>query len=59
MNKTKKSVSKRIKLSKSGKVSRRPMSLGHSRSNKSGTQLGRKKSNRGLVLPISTIKKYI
>jgi len=59
MKKTKKSVSKRIKLTKTGKVSRRPMSLGHSRSNKSGVQLGRKRANRDLILPMSTIKKYI
>ncbi|RJQ27774.1 50S ribosomal protein L35 [Candidatus Parcubacteria bacterium] len=59
MKKTKKSVTKRIRVTKNGKVARRPMALGHSRSNKSGTQMGRKKGDRGLSLPMSTIKKYI
>lgn len=45
-----KSVSKRIRITKTGKVIRRPMGLGHSRSNKSSTQMGRKKLNRTLAV---------
>lgn len=58
--KTKKSVTKRIRITKKGKVTRRAMALGHSRSSKSGTQLGRKKKNRDLVgFPMQTLKKYL
>ncbi len=47
--KTSKKFSKRIRITRTGKVVRRPMGLGHSRSNKSSTQMGRKKLNRTLV----------
>ena len=43
-----KSIVKRIKLSKSGKVRRRAMTLGHSRGNKTHTQMQRKARYRGL-----------
>ena len=44
----KKSVSKRIKITKSGKVLRRAMALGHSRVNKRTVQIKRKKNARTL-----------
>ncbi len=40
----KKSVSKRIRITKSGKVLRRAMTLGHSRVNKRTVQIKRKKN---------------
>lgn len=57
--KTKKSVSTRIKITKSGKVQRRSTSLGHSRANKNSVQLGRRKRLRGLVMRKKTINQYI
>ncbi|MCL4391885.1 hypothetical protein M1413_00960 [Patescibacteria group bacterium] len=44
----KKSVSKRIRITKSGKVLRRAMALGHSRANKRTVQIKRKKNARTL-----------
>ena len=44
----KKSVSKRIKITKSGKILRRAMALGHSRANKRTAQIKRKKNARTL-----------
>ncbi|MFH1193324.1 MAG: hypothetical protein V1656_03380 [Candidatus Jorgensenbacteria bacterium] len=49
------SFTKRIRITKQGKVLRRAMTLGHSRGNKSGTQLIRKKKMRGLM-GISLVK---
>lgn len=43
-----KSFSTRLKVTKQGKVRRRATTLGHSRTNKSGTQLRRKRALRGL-----------
>jgi len=56
---TKKSVSKRVKISKNGKVRRRATTLGHSRANKSKTQMQRKQKERELGLPKQTVKKYL
>ncbi len=44
----KKSISKRIHITKTGKVRRRAMTLGHSRINKRTTQIKRKKNTRSL-----------
>jgi len=57
--KTKKSVVKRLTVSRNKKVRRRATSLGHSRANKSGQQLSRKKKNRGLTMLTQTVGKYI
>jgi ribosomal protein L35 len=43
-----KSFSSRLKVTKRGKVQRRATTLGHSRMNKSGTQLRRKRGLRGI-----------
>ncbi|MEK7089247.1 MAG: 50S ribosomal protein L35 [Patescibacteria group bacterium] len=56
--KTSKSISKRIRITKNGKVMRRAMALGHSRVNKSSSQMKRKKLSRGLVNSKELIKKY-
>ncbi|MFA6365299.1 MAG: 50S ribosomal protein L35 [Candidatus Paceibacterota bacterium] len=53
-----KSVSKRIRVTKNGKVMRRAMTLGHSRTNKSSTQLQRKKGMRGLTDSALFMKKF-
>lgn len=57
--KTRKSVRDRIRVTKRGKVLRRPMTLGHSRANKSATQLRRKGRSRGLDDGKKIIKKYL
>ncbi|MEK7630011.1 MAG: hypothetical protein AAB432_01330 [Patescibacteria group bacterium] len=53
-----KSVTKRIKISKNGKILRRAMSLGHSRGNKTSNQMYRKKNGRTLVMNPVILKKY-
>jgi ribosomal protein L35 len=53
-----KSVSKRIKVKKSGKILRRSTTLGHSRANKSTVQMKRKKNERSLVISAKKIKRY-
>ena len=54
-----KSVQKRIRVTRSGKVMRRAMALGHSRANKNSTQMKRKKGARGLNLPIEKVVRYL
>lgn len=56
--KTPKSIAKRIRITKKGKVVRRAMALGHSRVNKSTSQMKRKKLSRGLENSTELIKKY-
>jgi ribosomal protein L35 len=53
----KSSVKNRIKITKTGKVRRRAMGLGHSRANKSRGQILRKKNKRDLNIPGKTIKR--
>ncbi len=45
----KNSIKSRLRVTRTGKVVRRSMGLGHSRSNKSGTQAGRRRKNRTLT----------
>jgi len=54
----KKSFSKRIKITKSGKILRRAMALGHNRANKRQVQIKRKKLQRGLAFNTKVLKKY-
>lgn len=53
-----KSVSKRIKVKKSGKIMRRATSLGHSRANKNTSQMKRRKNERQLTITSKKIKRY-
>ncbi len=53
-----KSVSKRVKVKKSGKILRRSTSLGHSRANKNTVQMKRKKNERDLYISTKKIKRY-
>ncbi len=53
-----KSVSKRIKIKKSGKILRRATALGHSRANKNTVQMKRKKNGRDLYISAKKIKRY-
>lgn len=53
-----KSVTKRIKIGKTGKVTRRAMSLGHSRGNKTSVQMQRKNKARSLDIKLKTINRY-
>lgn len=56
----KKSISKRIRLTKTGKVLRRAMGQCHFRSKKRTTQLKRKKNDRKITdLSKKIIKKYL
>lgn len=55
----KKSISKRIKITRGGKVKRRAMALCHCRTNKSGTQKNRKKANRGLGINVRKLEKHL
>lgn len=54
----KNSVRERIKTTKSGKVSRRAMGLGHCRSKKRSTQLKRRKLFRSIKQEQKNIQKY-
>lgn len=54
-----KSITKRIKITKTGKIKRRAMTLGHSRANKSRVQMKRKKRMRGLNISTRTIRRYL
>jgi len=54
-----KSVVKRVKMTKQGKLKRRATTLGHSRSNKSQKEYLRKKGMRNLTIKKKTLKKYI
>ena len=55
----KKMVTKRIKLTKNGKIKRRAMGLGHSRANKSRVQILRKRKKRDLNFPERNITKHL
>ncbi|MEK7574176.1 MAG: hypothetical protein AAB514_01440 [Patescibacteria group bacterium] len=55
----KKSLSKRIKISKNGKILRKAMGLGHCRAKKSTTQRKRRKNLRGLLHGEKFIKKHL
>jgi ribosomal protein L35 len=57
--KTRKSVSKRIRVTKNGKIQRRAMTLGHSRGNKSQRQMHRKRVERGLATMAKEVRRYI
>ncbi|MEK7479340.1 MAG: 50S ribosomal protein L35 [Patescibacteria group bacterium] len=55
----KKAISKRIKITGSGKIRRRAMGLGHSKTNKNANQLLRKKGQRELGFSARVINKYL
>ncbi|MDP3725129.1 MAG: 50S ribosomal protein L35 [Nanoarchaeota archaeon] len=54
-----KAISKRIKITGGGKIKRRAMGLGHSKTNKNADQLLRKKRQRGLGFSARVINKYL
>jgi ribosomal protein L35 len=55
----KNSVTSRVRVTKTGKIMRRAMALGHSRSNKTPLQMMRKKRSRGLSgMHMYKIQKY-
>lgn len=54
-----KSIAKRVKITKQGKLKHRATTLGHSRGNKSQKEYLRKKGMRNLSIKKKTIKKYI
>lgn len=54
-----KSISKRIKVTKNGKVMRRAMAQGHNRSKRSATQSRRKKLERNLFDGKRILSRYV
>lgn len=57
--KSNKSISKRIKLKKSGKILRRSMGLGHSRANKNSVQANRRKHERNFEVKSKILRQFI
>jgi len=55
----KKSVSKRLKITKSGKILRRAMCQSHFLAKKRGIQIKRKKLFRGLGMGKKLVRKYL
>lgn len=55
----KKSITKRIKITKGGKVRRRAMGLGHSKTNKNANQLLRKLEERSFDISQKVINKNL
>ncbi|KKU98841.1 MAG: hypothetical protein UY32_C0013G0038 [Candidatus Jorgensenbacteria bacterium GW2011_GWC1_48_8] len=53
-----KSVTQRIRITKRGKIMRRAMALGHSKSNKSQVQILRKRKSRELNISEKILSKY-
>lgn len=56
--KTKKSFSKRFKVTKNGKIVRRTMAIDHFRTRKSKKSLRNKKRNRGVDYPARKLLNY-
>ena len=54
-----KGVSKRIKITKNGKIKRRKPGLCHARVNKTGKQIIKKREMRGINYPTRVIRKNI
>ncbi|MEK7465524.1 MAG: hypothetical protein AAB631_01985 [Patescibacteria group bacterium] len=53
-----KSIKKRITITSTGKIRRRAMALGHSRTNKNSRQMQRKKNTRGIDITSRVITKH-
>jgi ribosomal protein L35 len=53
-----KSVSKRIRITKNGKVVRRPMAVDHFRTRKNGRAIQGQRKTRSLDYPLKKIKNY-
>jgi len=58
MNKMNKSLTKRLKITRNGKVVRRPMAVGHFRAHKSGNTIRGKRQSRTLNFPMKTLLNY-
>ncbi|MDP3052343.1 MAG: hypothetical protein Q8N22_00050 [bacterium] len=54
-----KSLSKRIRITKRGKIIRKAMGQGHCRAKKSNTQIKRRKKPRGILHGDKFIKKHL
>jgi ribosomal protein L35 len=55
---TAKSVSKRIRITKNGKVVRRPMAVDHFRTRKNGKQVQSRRKTRSIDYPIRKLLNY-
>ncbi|MFA6354579.1 MAG: 50S ribosomal protein L35 [Candidatus Paceibacterota bacterium] len=55
---TTKSVTKRIKITRNGKIVRRPMGVNHFKTKRTANQLRNKRSSRSLDYPIKKILNY-
>ncbi|MBI2888465.1 MAG: 50S ribosomal protein L35 [Candidatus Liptonbacteria bacterium] len=57
-NKLSKSVSKRIRFTKNGKIVRRPMAVDHFRTRQTSKSIMNKRKTRSLDYPLKTIINY-
>ncbi|MBM3256834.1 MAG: 50S ribosomal protein L35 [Candidatus Liptonbacteria bacterium] len=58
INKTSKSVAKRIRITRQGKLVRRPMSVDHFRTRQSTKNIRNKRKGRSLDYPMKKIVNY-
>jgi len=54
-----KSITKRIRITKKGKLARRARGLSHTRTNKKTNQLMRRRGGRNLVMSAKNINKFL
>jgi ribosomal protein L35 len=54
----KKSILKRITITKNGKIVRRPIAVNHSRTRKNSKAIRGKRKTRGLAIPMRSIVNY-
>jgi ribosomal protein L35 len=53
-----KSITKRIRITKNGKIVRRPMAVNHFRTRRNGKGIRNKRKTRGLDFPMKTLLNY-
>jgi len=58
MDKMNKSITKRLRITKNGKIVRRPMGVGHFRTRRNGKGVRDSRQTRPLGLSMKTIKNY-
>jgi ribosomal protein L35 len=54
----KKSLAKRIRITRNGKIVRRPMAVDHFRTRSTGRSIQQKRKSRGLNYPIKRLTNY-
>ncbi len=53
-----KSITDRLRITRTGKIQRRSMALGHNRASKKRSVILNRKKARGLIMSLKTVKKY-